>query len=77
MASNLDTTENLPTTIGRFNRFMNKHKILYEQTVRVNNVLWLAVSILVSILKQRPRNPCKIRGFGVRVIIPTHLVLKF
>ena len=56
---------------------MNKHQIFYEQTIRVNNALWLAVSKAVSILKQRPRNPCKIRGSGVRVIIPTHLVCKF
>ena len=52
---------------------MNKHQIFYEQTIRVNNASWLAVSKVVSILKQRPRNPCKIRGSGVRVIIPTLL----
>ena len=55
---------------------MNKYQIFYEQTIRVNNASWLAVSKVVSILKQRPRNPCKIRGSGVRVIIPTHLVLQ-
>ena len=52
---------------------MNKYQIFYEQTIRVNNASWLAVSKAVSILKQRPRNPCKIRGSGVRVIIPTLL----
>ena len=50
---------------------MNKHQIFYEQTISVNNASWLAVSKAVSILKQRPRNPCKIKGSGVRVIIPT------
>ena len=57
---------------------MNKHQIFYEETIRVNNASWLAVSKVVSILKQRPRNPCKIRSSGVRVIIPTlnaHFVL--
>ena len=56
---------------------MNKYQMFYEQTIRVNNASWLAVSKVVSILKQRPRNPCKIRGSGVRVIIPTHLVCEF
>ena len=55
---------------------MNKYQIFYEQTIKMNNASWLAVSKAVSILKQRPRNPCKIRGSGVRVIIPTHLVLQ-
>ena len=52
---------------------MNKYRMFYEQTIRVNNASWLAVSKAVSILKQRPRNPCKIRGSGVKVIIPTLL----
>ena len=43
-------------------KFMNKYQMFYEQTIKANNASWLSVSKVVSILKQRPRSPCKIKG---------------
>ena len=48
-----------------------KYKKFYEGTVQVNNVKWLAVSIVVSISKKETPEALKIKGSGRIVIIPT------